>query len=238
MTSHQILNPADHGDLRVHTGPGAEWGDAVMACLTVPAEFRQVQAHCPIVFRRDDASGAFSAMALFGFSHGENLFLGIDRWDAGYRPAALAIQPFLVGRHPAGGEAQVHIDMAHPRIASGGEGTRVFDAEGRPTPYLERIASLLGNLDHGYRASGGFFAALESRDLLEPFSFEVSLDDGSRHSLVGFHTIAEERLAALPPAEVAQLHAEGWLEPIYMAMASISQFSRLVALKNASLAHG
>jgi hypothetical protein len=93
MTSHQILNPADHGTLRIHTGLSAALGD-VMACITVPAEFRQVQAHCPIVFRRDDATGAFSALALFGFVNGENLFLNGDHWDAGFRPAAMAIQPF------------------------------------------------------------------------------------------------------------------------------------------------
>ncbi len=98
MSNHQILNPADHGTLRVHTGAGAQFGDAVMACLTVPLEFRAVQAHYPIVFRRDAASGQFSALAMFGFDNGENLFLEGDRWDARYRPLAMAIQPFLIGR--------------------------------------------------------------------------------------------------------------------------------------------
>jgi hypothetical protein len=61
----------------------------------------------------------------------------------------------------------------------------------------------------------------------------VELRDGQRHSLVGFHTISDERLAALDGAALADLHGAGWLEPIYMALASLSQFSRLVALKNA-----
>ena len=57
MSNHQILNPADHAELRVHTEAGAQFGDAVMACLAVLLEFRAVQAHYPIVFRRDAASG-------------------------------------------------------------------------------------------------------------------------------------------------------------------------------------
>jgi hypothetical protein len=43
--------------------------------------------------------------------------------------------------------------MAHPRISTTGEGTLVFDEEGHPTPYLDRIAGLLGDLDHAWRAS-------------------------------------------------------------------------------------
>jgi hypothetical protein len=236
MSNHQILNPADHADIRVHTGASATYGDNVMACLTIPYEFRSVQAHYPIVFRRDIASGAFSALALFGFDNAENLFLDGDRWDARYRPMAQAIQPFLIGRAASDGEAaQVHIDMASPRISASGEGTLVFDQDGRPTPYLEAMASRLADLDHGYRQSPEFCATLERLDLLEPFTLEVPLDDGSRHSLVGYHIIAEKQLAALDGAALGDLQAKGYLLPIFMAVASLSRFGDLVARKNARL---
>src|SRR3546814_12200012 len=74
-----------------------------MATLTVPSEFRRVQAHFPILFRRETGRDDFTALAMFGFQTGENLFLDGARWDAGYRPLSLAIGPFLIGR-PAGGE--------------------------------------------------------------------------------------------------------------------------------------
>src|SRR3546814_17411330 len=67
---------------------------------------------------------------------------------------------------------------------------------GRATPFLDAIAERLGALDEGYRASGEFFAALRDHDLLEPFTLEVPLTDGSKHSLVGFHIIDEAKLAA------------------------------------------
>lgn len=237
MSRHQILNNADHADLRVHTAAGTEYGDTVMACITVPTEFRQMQGHFPIVFRRDIESGKFSALALFGFENGENLFLENGEWDARYRPLALAIQPFLVGRPAAEGhEAQVHIDMGHPRVSVNGEGMRVFDEEGKPTPYLEGIAARLGDLDFGYRECAEFFAALERYTLIEPFTVEVPLDDGSKHSLVGFHTIDEERLASLDGDALGALHAAGHLDPIFMVVASLTQFSELVARKNARVA--
>lgn len=239
MSNHQILNPADHGTLRVNVQPGAEFGDALMACLTVPAEFRAVQSHFPIVFRRDIVTGRFSALALFGFEAGENLFLNGAHWDAAYRPAALAIQPFLIGRASADdGLAQVHIDMDHPRISTSGEGTLVFGKDGNPTPYLESVAAMLGNLDHGYQESAGFYSALERHGLLEPLSLDVSLNDGSRHSLVGYHAIAEDALATLDESALGELHAEGQLLPIFMAVASLGQFAQLIARKNARGAGG
>ena len=114
MTNHEVLNTADHAELRVRTEAGSALGDAVMAALVVPQEFRQVQAHYPIVFRRDAETGEFSALALFGFENGENLFLGEDAWDARYIPLSISVRPFLIGRsRDEGGEAQVHIDMDH-----------------------------------------------------------------------------------------------------------------------------
>jgi hypothetical protein len=239
MSNHQILNSADHGQLRVHTGAGARYGDNVMACLAPPAEFRQIQGHFPIVFRRDIESGAFAALALFGFESSENLFLEGENWSASYRPMAIAIQPFLVGRPAEGSDTpQVHIDMAHPRVATGGIGTRVFDEDGRPTPYLEAIAERLGDLDYAHRQSPAFFEALARYDLIEPFTLDVPLNDGSRHSLVGYHTINEGRLAELDGEAFYQLNSAGHLSPIFMAMASLSRFGELVARKNARIKGG
>ena len=59
MSNHQVLNNADHRDLRVLTEPGADRGDGVMAALITPAEFRRAQGDFPIVFRRNDEHGEF-----------------------------------------------------------------------------------------------------------------------------------------------------------------------------------
>lgn len=233
MAKHHILNSEDHRDLRILTDPSGEFGDAIMGCLTVPDEFRSVQACYPIVFRRDIETEEFSALALFGFTNGQNLFLQDGKWDALYKPLAQSIQPFLVGRQPDGeGAGQVHVDMEHPRISTSGEGVRVFDEDGTATPYLEKIAEDLGALDAGYRASGGFYAALKQYDLLEPFSLDVPLKDGSKNSLIGFHIINEDRLRALDGVAIGELHTAGYLMPIFMALASLSNFADLIKRTN------
>lgn len=238
MADHAVLSADAHRDLRVRTERSPEAGDGVMCCLTVPDEFRQVQNEFPILFRLNQERDSFAAMTMFGFETGENLFLKDGRWDARHRPLALEIQPFLIGmsaQDPA--SRQVHIDMGSPRIG-GEEGVRVFDKDGRPTPFLEATIEKLGALDAGYRASDDFFAALRRQALLEPLTLEITLEDGSKNRLVGFHAINEDRLRALDAAALGELHAAGHLMPIFMALASLANIGELVARKNRTLRHG
>lgn len=233
MSQHEILTPEAHADLRIRTEAGSDLGDGVMAALAVPAEFRRLACEFPILFRRDGASGEWGALALFGFEPGENLFLQGQRWDAACRPLSIAVQPFLIGRAVGGnGPSQVHIDMAHPRITSGGEGVRVFDADGSPSPFLEEAIEMLGLLDDGYQASADFFATADRYELLEPFSMDVTLDSGAAHRLVGYNIVNEEAMAALEPGILAELHAAGHLAPLYFAMASLGNLGKLVRRKN------
>lgn len=239
MSNHQTVNNSDHAALRVHTGAGAQFGDTAMVALVVPNEFRQVQVHYPIVFRRDNDGGRFNALALLGFENGENLFLEGSEWDAAYRPLSMAIQPFLVGRPvDESHEPTVHIDMDHPRISSDGEGMRLFDEFGRPTPYVEQVSAQLGDLHVGYEDSAAFIQALERYELLEPFSFEVTLANGAKNTLVGFHMINEDKLQQLDGDALGALHADGHLMPIFMAVASLSNLSELVERKNRREARG
>lgn len=232
MSDHVLLNVEAHRDLRIRRERSVAMGDGVMTALIVPDEFRRVQGDYPILFRQNRERDGFVALALFGFDAGENLFLADDRWDATCLPLSIDIQPFLMsGAADADTARKAVVDMASPRIA-GDDGVRVFDRDGRPTPYLETILERLGALDTGYRAAAGFFAALERYALIEPFTLEVTLDDGSTNRLVGFHTIAEDRLRELDAATLGMLHRDGHLLPIFMAVASLANLPALIARKN------
>ena len=233
MSNHQSLNTKEHAELRIQTDHGVEWGDAVMACLIVPHEFRQVQGDYPILFRRNDDGNGFNALAMLGFENGENLYLDGNKWGASYIPLSMTIKPFLVGRpREEGGKPQVHIDMDHPRVSTGGEGTRLFDEDGGPTPFLERISDQLGALHAWFQETPAFFQALERYDLLEPFSLDVPLSNGTRQSLVGYHIINEDKFFALDVTALDELRQTGMLTPIFMALASLSQLSGLISRKD------
>ena len=70
MTNHVLLNNVQHKDLKVITRHGHGFGDELMYVATFPAEFRTLQAHYPIVFRKAEDGRGFEPIVLFGFQAG------------------------------------------------------------------------------------------------------------------------------------------------------------------------
>jgi hypothetical protein len=230
MSDHVTLNNIDHKDLRVIITRSAAYGDDLQFALTFPAEFRNVQAHYPIVFHKT-ADGKFQSIALFGFQDKENLFLGPDGWDAPYVPLTVERQPFLIGFRDR--EPLVHIDLASPRV-SRTEGEALFRDYGGSSDFLERMSSVLLTIHQGLEAAPAFVDALLRHDLLESFVLDVELNDRSQHRLTGFYTINEERLGALDAGGLERMHKAGYLQAIYMALASLSHFRDLIERRNRS----
>ena len=240
MANNVLLDNVAHKDLRIITTRSARYGDNIANTGVVPSEFRRVQAEYPIVFREDASEGHFEPVAMLGLERGENLFLEDDTWIASYVPLAIQRQPFLIGfqQQTEGGvpvrEAVTYIDMDSPRISES-EGEAVFLEHGGVSPYLEYITSVLKAINEGHKYNKGFSDALIQYELLEPFALEVELNNGSKFKLMGFHTIHEEKLNALDGDALASLHSRGYLEHIYMTMASIANFSVLIQKRNERL---
>jgi hypothetical protein len=221
----ELLNNISHQDLRVFTQRGAAWGDDVMSCPVTPDEFRSLQAHYPIVFQPDGA-GSFLPVALFGLQEGQNLFLGARGWDADYLPLAMRRMPFSIG--VAEEELRMMVDMASPRIAHGAQGEAVYLPQGGNSELLETASAVLRALHEGLQAMPGFIQALTAHDLLEPFVLDVERPDGSHGQLQGYYLIHEERLAALDASTAGLLHEADYLQPMYMSIASLSNFAKLI----------
>jgi hypothetical protein len=232
MTRHALLSNVEHKDLRVLTSRGKQYGDDLMYALTFPAEFRNVQAYYPIVFAKAP-DGTYSPLALFGFHQGQNLFLKDNTWDATYLPLMVERQPFLIGNAPNG--KVVHIDLDHPRVRQGGaegEGQRVFHEHGGSTEYLEHISKVLGFIDESVAATPAFIAALLEHDLLESFALDIRFSDGAERRFAGFYAINEEKLRKLDGAALGKLHERGYLQAMFMAIASMSKFRDLIDRAN------
>lgn len=235
MPNHVAVNPIDHKTTRILDERSDAAGDNVMCAITFPEEFRNIQAHYPILFRLDEERRHFTCFAMFGFENGENLFLNEGTWDARYVPLSMDIQPFMIGVPPGeNAEKKVVLDLDNPRVAEG-EGQRLFDDNGMATPYLENISVKLNRLDVGFKKSGAFTEKLRQLDLLEPLTLDITLKDQSENRLLGFHIIHEEKLAELDAATLKDLQQHGYLQAIYMAMASLSNLAELVDRKNSSI---
>lgn len=238
MATHVLLNNVEHKNLKIITTRSADLGDNVMSTMTFPSEFRSVQAHYPIFFHKQANTGQFQAVAAFGFEEGENLFLGENGWDASYVPLTIERQPFLIGFQSGTAMAEpqtvIHVDMDSPRISET-EGEAVFLEHGGLSEYLQHVNSVLHTIHKGYEGNQAFIDALLKYDLLESFTLDVKLNDGSNYRMAGFYTINEEKLGELDGDALASLNRDGHMQPIYMALASLSNIRDLIDRRNARL---
>jgi hypothetical protein len=237
MSNNVLLNSVEHRDLKVITQRGAEYGDAVWFAVTFPAEFRTAQAHYPIFFHQDSSNQQFYAVTLFGFQDQENLFLQQDNWRGYYVPLMVQRQPFLIGqqlvREDGIETAQrvIHIDLQHPRVSTT-EGEALFLPFGGSSPYLDQVASILETIHQGMLDSKAFIEVLLQHQLLEAFTLDLTFSNGQKQQLAGFYTIHEDNLAALPAEVLGQLQQKGYLQAIYMVIASQANIRHLLQLKN------
>ncbi len=240
----ELLNNVDHAAVRVITERGARFGDRVQQVMTFPFEFRNVQACYPIFFQTD-RQGDYYPIALMGFEEGENLFLDEPGWRAPYIPAMLCREPFVIALKDAHAESRgtvdvrlLSLDVAHPRV-SFEQGEFLFEPLGGRSSFLEDQAQLLERMHDGLEHCRAFVQALRSHDLIEAVTMDITLNDGSRNQLVGLSSIDEERIQDLPGTVLEEFNQAGFLAPLFMVVASLSNVATLIELKNAAVeAHG
>ncbi|MGB5166763.1 MAG: SapC family protein [Woeseiaceae bacterium] len=233
MSQHEVLNKEKHRGLRIKTGYSAALGDAVMYVMTYPMEFRDVQSCYPILFTKDPNTGGFFAAAILGFETDQNLFLQENGWDASYVPAMVQRQPFLIAKRADNDDRPpvVSLDLDHPRVGQD-EGEALFDAEGGTTDFLQQKIELLDKLHRGLQHSSGFIDTLLQHNLLEQIALDITFNDGSKKSVQGFYSIAEEQLYQLQGDVLESLNQAGFLQPIFMAVASLSRVRDVIERRN------
>jgi hypothetical protein len=237
MSNFEVLSPSKHNELKIHTETGESFGDNIQFAETHALEFRNIQSCYPIFFSKRNNSDEFTPVALFGFEKNENLFIDNAGWNASYVPRMIQRQPFSIGFQASSeGDKKpvVSIDTSSPRISTD-SGQPIFDNDGNPTEYLTRVMKKLEALHFAHEHNKGFMAALIKHELLEPFTLKIPLKDNSSNKLVGFYTIHENKLNDLDGSILAYLNANGYLQPIYMALASYSRVTGLIEKKNKKL---
>lgn len=236
MTAHVLLNHKEHLDIKIIDERSEKFGDGDNFTMIFPLEFRDIQSHYPIFFQKNADTGAFFAAALFGFDNKENLFLKDGRWDSGYLPLMSEKQPFFIAfkedEKAIDGRAMVvTLDTNSPRVNKT-EGQALFNQDGSPTEFLQKKMDILERVHQANDHAEKFNKALIEHDLLESFSLDITLADGSTNQLLGFYTIKEEAVQALDGTVLQSFTEQGYLMPIFMVMASQSRLRDLVNRKN------
>ena len=178
-----------------------------MFALTFPAEFRNVQAHYPIVFQQDRGRKVPVDRPVRLPGQGRTCSSARTAGMRSYVPLTIERQPFLIGFAIA---SRWCTSISTVRASAGPKAKRCSATHGG----IDRLsrAHELGAADDSPGPGGApaFIAALLQHDLLESFVLDVELDDGSQNRLAGFYTINEERLGALD-ARRARTTAQGRL---------------------------
>jgi hypothetical protein len=234
-----ILTSDQHRSIAVDTRARPEYGDTVNRAVALSAEFNELHREFPLLLRKTDETPGFVAHAILGFEKDENLFVEGDRWTTTYTPATLARGPFSLGyiRAEDGADApaglKVMIDEQHPRLRA--DGQPVFLPLGGETPYLQGIKRVLQTVDAGLRADRVLYGELIAMNLLEEVKIEISVFPELRYDFSGYHSINQEKLAALDAEQVFKLHRLGLLGLVYFLISSLGNFQTLVNLKIARL---
>jgi len=128
----------------------------------------------------------------------------------------------------------IHVDLDHPRVR-GTDGEPVFLPQGGNSPYLDHVAGILRGIRDGSAFGADMFAAFDALGLIQPVTLAVDLDDRHRVDVSGLYGIDRERLAALDGDALERLNRAGYLEGVYLVLASLHNVRRLMAEKQRRL---
>jgi hypothetical protein len=201
-------------------------------------EFQPVARHYPIVFTSSDDGKTYAAVAVLGFSSGENLFYDSGAWSGGvYIPAYARRYPFCMARVNVNQVEQKNRLICVEKSSLDEErGEAMFDAGGQPTEKWKGVERLLSEYEADLERGREMCAVLADYGLLEPFSMQAKLKQekgGGSMQITGMHRVAEKNLENLNAAQLKNLMRKGYLARIYIHLLSLENFGRLLDRKAA-----
>jgi hypothetical protein len=201
-------------------------------------EFQPVARHYPIVFTSSDDGKTYAAVAVLGFSSGENLFYDSGAWSGGvYIPAYARRYPFCMARVNVNQVEQKNRLICVEKSSLDEErGEAMFDAGGQPTEKWKGVERLLSEYEADLERGREMCALLADYGLLEPFSMQAKLKQekgGGSMQITGMHRVAEKNLENLNAAQLKNLMRKGYLARIYIHLLSLENFGRLLDRKAA-----
>jgi hypothetical protein len=231
----QRLDPALHRHRRLQPLTDYSIAKDMHAVFLAAAEFVEAALSFAILFvhtgeRLADGTAMVSPVALLGVVANENLIVEGTHWDAAYVPAFIRRFPFLTAGVPGNGEPAVFVDAAWPGFGET-DGEPILDDAGRPTPVLQRALDFLRRFDAEQQRTRQFCRRLLELRLLRELSLDAEIGHERSLKIEGILAVDEERLVALPDADVLQLHRSGMLALLHAHLASLLNLKPLVQRK-------
>jgi len=232
MSTLVALNSRAHQTVAINPRQVEAQAGQLHMVPVVLSEFLKLSLQYPIVVTKNQDTGRFTCVTLFGLEKGENLFFSGGTWDALYLPLQIRRQPFFLGKSDTENEKFVIcIDTSHASIEQQ-NGERLFDINGSETDYLTGIKNILAELFEGENLTQLFINELLSLNLLQPLRLQIALEDGNAVQVEGLYSINEPNLDKLTSEQLFTLQKKSYLHPIYTMITSIGHIYGLVDKKN------
>jgi hypothetical protein len=234
MTTQQLIyetavpvSSGRHGKCSVEAGNSYGFSRQVNSVPLMAVEFPQASAEYAVVFA-DTGNGDVVPVVILGARKNENLYLDeAGRWQGRYIPAFVRRYPFIFSTNDDGQTFTLCVDEAYPGLNYLGKGEKLFDAEGKPMPYVDEVLKFLQEYRVQFARTQAFAAKMKELDLLEPMQAEFTLPSREKMSLTGFRAVDRKKLKALSGEQLAALAQTDELELIYLHLQSMRNFSAL-----------
>lgn len=227
----EAFDAARHRGVGICGGRAERFGGSLNACYLAATEFFRALRHFPIAFVRGAGPDEYFPVAVFGLENGRNLFVDdTGRWESGvYRPAYLRAYPFHTLELPPeseGADARALVCVDPAGLCP--DEPPLLDAEGQSTSVWDDRQGFLRDYDNARRQTRQLIEAIAGLDLLEAFEAHAHTRGGRTLRLGGIHRVAEQRLNALAPDDLADLVRRGLLSRIYAHLISLDNFAALL----------
>jgi len=218
-----------HRDHAVALGADYRFAAASHALPVMMSEFHAAALDLPIVFGRSN-DGGYTPMVMMGLRPETSLFIDAEgRFTGRYVPAILRRYPFIFA-HSADNTEQfaLCLDDSAPQVdASGESGEKLFGEDDKPSEFLTKMMEFCRSFEIDQRKTTAVTKELDALGLFDPMQAQITLKDGQKVQLTGFHVIAKERLKALDADKVHDLHTREILEMLYYHLISLKNMERL-----------
>lgn len=198
------------------------------AMPVMSSEFVDAARDYPIVFVGEE-SGPFSVAALVGLRDAENLMVDeAGQWARGtYVPAFARRYPFVLTKSGDSERLAVCIDEVYPGLGVD-SGESLFDAEGKETPYLQRLLGFLQAFNVEAQRTADFAARLKELGLLVPKVINVERQGQPTKALRGVWVVDPAKLRGLDDARALEFFRNGYLAWIEAHLISLGSLTRLL----------
>jgi hypothetical protein len=224
------LNRERHQKLRLAIAPDHfRFAANTNAVPIMSTEFAEAARDYPIVFVGEEG-GAFNVAALVGVRDRENLMVDeAGQWAKGaYVPAFARRYPFVLAKTGEGDKLTVCVDEVYPGLGLE-KGEALFEADGKETPYLQRVLEFLQAFHGEAQRTADFAKRLKELGLLVPKVINVDRKGQPRQSLRGLWIVDPAKLRAIDDARVVELFRNSHLPWIEAHLLSLGNLTRLVA---------